>query len=86
MKDHPLKLQIESELAKLSPSIPSFEEFEKLESVENLELGPFIVSVSNRTGALIRLYDSVTEREWCDESHPFGRMQYDVYNSSDYDA
>lgn len=86
LKDHPLKEQIESELALLSPSIPPLDEFEKLESVENLEFGEFIVSVSERTGALIRLFDSVTEREWCDAQHSIGSLQYSVYNSSDYDA
>lgn len=86
LKDHPLRQQIESELALLTPSLPALDEFEKLESVENLEFGEFVVSLSNRTGALTRLFDSLTEREWCDERHPIGRMQYDVYNSSDYDA
>lgn len=86
LKDHPLKEQIESELALLSPSIPPLDEFEKLESVENLEFGEFIVSVSERTGALIRLFDSVTEREWCDAQHSIGSLQYSVYNSSDFDA
>ena len=70
----------------MAPSPPCLDGFEKLENLTDIQLGDFTVSVSNETGALIRLYDELTEREWCDELHPLGRMQYDVYNTSDYDA
>ena len=58
--------------------------FTKLDKVIDLSFGTFTLSISSQTGAIIRLKDQ-TGREWCDEDHALGLLQYDVYNKGDYD-
>ena len=63
---------------------PDLSDFTKLDKVTDLSFGTFTLSISDQTGAIIRLKDQ-TGREWCDEDHALGLFQYDVYNKSDYD-
>lgn len=46
--------------------------------------GDFILSISRRTGAIVRLKD-MNGREWCDEKHTLALFQYDVYSKKNYD-
>ena len=54
-------------------------------AARDLELGEFVVSVDPATGGLERLWSLRQQREWCDAAHEVGRLQYDVYNSTDYE-
>ena len=42
------------------------------------------MGVSRETGAIERLVDA-RGRVWCDKIHTIGGLQYDVYNTQDYD-
>ena len=41
--------------------------------------------VCNMENRLERLWSLRQQREWCDAAHEVGRLQYDVYNSTDYE-
>ena len=60
-------------------------EFTEVHTAKDLELGGFVVSVDEATGGLERLWSLRQQREWCDAAHEIGRLQYDVYNSTDYE-
>lgn len=64
--------------------IPDLTEFTPLTTLTGIAFGSFRVGISRETGAIEELVDA-KGRVWCDKSHTIGQMQYDVYNTQDYD-
>ena len=86
LDDHELRTEIEEAMNALDVEEEELDlsEFTEM-AVQDLELGEFVVSVDPATGGLQRLWSLRQQREWCDAAHEIGGLQYDVYNSTDYD-
>ena len=87
LEDHALRAEIEEGMNALEVDEEELDlsEYTEVRKVTDMELGEFLVSVDPATGGLSRLWSVRQQREWCDEEHEIGRVQYDVYNSTDYD-
>ena len=84
--DHELRVKIEEGMNALNVEAEELDLSEFAEvAARDLELGEFVVSVDPATGGLERLWSLRQQREWCDAAHEVGRLQYDVYNSTDYE-
>ena len=87
LEDHELRAEIEEGMNALEVDEEELDlsEYTEVREVRDMELGGFLVTVDGTTGGLRRLWSVRQQREWCDAEHEIGRVQYDVYNTTDYD-
>lgn len=79
-----LASEARTRLSLLLPHPPRKNGLAKLASPEVIETKHFLLSLDPVTGAVTRLQDRRTGREWATLSHPLGLFAYQTFSAADY--
>jgi hypothetical protein len=71
-------------LAKLKPVTPSTEGLNIFRASKDLETAHFTVALDEKTGAIRRLRNKSTGREWASAAHPLALFSYQTLSAEDY--
>jgi len=82
----PSELQHEANarLGALKPALPEKQSLHELRSAANFETANFVVSVDSSHGAIVKLRDRKTGREWASPEHQLGSFSYQTFTSADF--
>jgi hypothetical protein len=73
-----------SRLEILEPTLPEKKSLRELGSVANFETPNFVVSLDPSHGAIVKLRDRKTGREWASPEHPLALFSYQTFTSADF--
>ena len=71
-------------LQALVPSAPDTQSLRTLSHTENFDTTNFVVSMDSAHGALIKLTDRKTGREWASPEHPLAMFRYQTFTNADF--
>jgi len=80
----PMRAQAVARLAKLKPVAPVTEGLNIFRAAKDLETTHFIVGLDEKTGAIRRLRNKSTGREWASPEHPLALFSYQTLSADDY--
>ena len=73
-------------LQELTPALPDFSQYQPLsEPGSIIETAALLCGLDPTTGALIRLQNKRTSREWVSRQNPIGLFSYQTFSQADYD-
>lgn len=82
----PLTQQATTTLHQLTPVMPDFSQYQPLqEHGSSIETNTLLCSIDPITGALIKLQNKHTGREWASPQNPIGMFSYQTFSQADYD-
>jgi Domain of unknown function (DUF5054) len=81
----PLRMEAENTLQALSVKAPQFREPRRQHTSVEMENQHLIVSIDAHSGAIRRLFNKNTQREWAAADHPIGLISYQTLSAEDYD-
>ncbi|KAK8811442.1 hypothetical protein WA158_003176 [Blastocystis sp. Blastoise] len=84
--DHPIKQYIQKEEELIYPNLPDLSTYKALDITADITTPSLTLHIDATTGAVTRLFDSIHNREWCNDNHPLFLAEYKAYNKEDYDA
>jgi hypothetical protein len=79
-----MRAQAVGRLAKLRAVAPNTEELNIFRASKDLETQHFTVGLDESTGAIRRLRDKATGREWATPEHPLALFSYQTLSADDY--
>ena len=79
-----LRTQAQARLAHLAPARPQTLGLARLAPSEEIKTKHFVLSLDSVTGAVCRLKDRRTGREWASAAHPLALFSYQTFNNADY--
>ena len=79
-----LQQEARSRLEFLDPTFPEKKSLRELGSVANFETPNFVVSLDPSHGAIVKLRDRKTGREWASPEHPLALFSYQTFTSADF--
>ncbi|HVO96828.1 MAG TPA: DUF5054 domain-containing protein [Bryobacteraceae bacterium] len=79
-----MRAQAVTRLAKLRPVIPDTENLNVLRAGQEFETTQFIVALDEKTGAIRKLRNKTTGREWASPEHPLALFSYQTYSAADF--
>ena len=79
-----LQQEARSRLEILEPTLPEKKSLRELGSVANFETPNFVVSLDPSHGAIVKLRDRKTGREWASPEHPLALFSYQTFTSADF--
>ncbi len=79
-----LQQEARSRLEFLEPTFPEKKSLRELGSVANFETPNFVVSLDPSHGAIVKLRDRKTGREWASPEHPLALFSYQTFTSADF--
>ena len=79
-----LRLEARDRLARLVPVRPAMDGLTPFAGAQEIETAHFIVALDPATGALCRLRDRRTGREWASPTQPLALFSYQTFSSADY--
>lgn len=71
-------------LGALKPALPEKNSLRELRSAANFETANFVVSLDPSHGAIVKLRDRKTGREWASPEHQLGSFNYQTFTSADF--
>jgi len=71
-------------LSSLTPMPPKTQGLTQLAPGEEIKTKHFVLSLDPATGAICRLKDKKTGREWASATHPLGLFSYQTFSNADY--
>lgn len=71
-------------LEALKPALPQRSGIKSLGSAGNLETPNFVVSLDPTHGAIVKLTDKKSGREWASPEHPLALFRYETFTSADF--
>jgi hypothetical protein len=81
----PLAGEARAALERLAPARPSAANMARLRSGETIAGAHLALAIDPRTGAIARLTDRATGREWADALNPLALLRYQTFSQADYD-
>jgi Domain of unknown function (DUF5054) len=79
-----MRAQAVGRLARLRAVVPTTEALKIFRASKDLETEHFTVGVDEHTGAIRRLRDKATGREWATPEHPLALFSYQTLSAEDY--
>ena len=79
-----LATQASQRLSALAPTRPDIAGLTKIAPSEEIRTRHFALSLDPATGAICRLHERRTGREWASASHPLGLFSYQTFSDADY--
>lgn len=79
-----LQQEANSRLEMIKPSLPDRQSLHEFNPANNLQTSNFDVSLDSAHGAIIKLRDRKTGREWASSEHPLGLFIYQTFTSADF--
>jgi hypothetical protein len=79
-----MRAQAVGRLAKLKPAAPDTEGLNLFRASKDLETKFFTVGLDETSGAIRKLTNKATGREWASEAHPLALFTYQTYSAADY--
>jgi hypothetical protein len=79
-----LAAKAQTRLAALTPVLPQIKGLSPLEAGMEIKTKHFVLALDPATGAICRLKDRATGREWASPSHPLGLFAYQTFSEADY--
>lgn len=79
-----LQQEANSRLETLRPSLPDRQSLNEFKSTNNLETSNFDISLDPAHGAIVKLRDKKTGREWASSEHPLALFRYQTFTSADF--
>lgn len=73
-----------SRLEILEPTLPEKKSLREVGSVSNFETPNFVVALDPSHGAIVKLRDRKTGREWASPEHPLALFSYQTFTSADF--
>jgi Domain of unknown function (DUF5054) len=80
----PLRAQAEQAVRNLQPTEPQFTGGTVIAASQEIENPHFILQLDPKTGAVHRLRNKKTGREWASPDHPLGLFSYQTLSQQDY--
>jgi hypothetical protein len=81
-----LRPQAESRLSALRAAPPSNQGFQTHSPDEELDSAHYVLALDGKTGAIQKLRNKATGREWASPEHPLALFTYQTLSQSDYDV
>ena len=82
----PLRVEVQSAIDKLKPSEPQLSANATSHRADSLiETNHFLLQIDPQTGAIVRLRNKRTGREWANQSSPLAQFVYQTLSQADYD-
>lgn len=81
-----LRQEAQGKLRALHAVQPSTQELHAYPAGKEFSTTHFVVALDPQTGAIIKLQDKKTRREWASSAHPLGLFTYQTLSKADYDA
>ena len=79
-----LREEAENALKVLAPKEPALAKRAAQSAAEEIETAHYIVALDSRTGAMHRLRNKATGREWASPEHPLALFSYQTLSEDDY--
>jgi Domain of unknown function (DUF5054) len=79
-----MRAQAVGRLAKLRPVVPVTDGLNIFRPSKDLETAHFVVALDEKTGAIRRLRNKSTGREWASAEHPLALFSYQTFSAEDY--
>lgn len=79
-----LQQEANSRLETLKPSLPDRQSLNEFNPASNLQTSNFDVSLDPAHGAIVKLRDRKTGREWASSEHPLALFRYQTFTSADF--
>jgi hypothetical protein len=79
-----LRQEANSRLETLRPSLPDRQSLNEFNPANNLETPNFDLSLDPSHGAIVKLRDRKTGREWASSEHPLALFRYQTFTSADF--
>ena len=79
-----LQQEANSRLEFLEPAIPDRQSLRELGAATNFETANYVISIGSTHGALVRLRDKRTDREWASPERPLALFTYQTFTSADF--
>jgi Domain of unknown function (DUF5054) len=80
----PLRQEAEQAIRDLQPTVPRLNHPQPIAASDEIETLHFIVGIDPNTGAIQRLLNKKTRREWASNQHPLGLFSYQTLSQQDY--
>ncbi|MGH9616164.1 MAG: DUF5054 domain-containing protein [Acidobacteriaceae bacterium] len=80
----PLREQAEKAVRNLQPEVPNLTEGKAIVASEEIETPHFVLGIDPKTGAIHRLRNKATGREWASAEHPLALFSYQTLSREDY--
>lgn len=79
-----LQQEANSRLEALKPSLPDRQSLKEFNPASNLQTSNLDVSLDPAHGAIVKLRDRKTGREWASSEHPLALFRYQAFTSADF--
>lgn len=79
-----LRQEADSRLESIKPSLPDQQSLNNFNPANNFETSNFDVSLDPAHGAIVKLRDKKTGREWASSEHPLALFRYQTFTSADF--
>jgi hypothetical protein len=80
-----LRAEANERLMRLKPAVPDTAALRSFDASSPVETAHFTIALDPMTGAIVRLRNKRSGREWCSAEHPVGEFSYQTLSKSDYD-
>ncbi|MGH9623797.1 MAG: DUF5054 domain-containing protein [Bryobacteraceae bacterium] len=80
-----LRKEATERLRALTPIPPDRQDLKKLTSGQELQTANFVLALDAAHGAIVKLKDKRTGREWATSKHPLALFRYQTFTSADFD-
>jgi hypothetical protein len=80
----PLREEADQAVRDLQPTIPQLQHSSAHSPAHELETPHFVLSIDSKTGAIQRLMNKKSRREWASNDHPLGLFSYQTLSQQDY--
>lgn len=84
LEDHPLASKIKESLKELEPVMPSTSGYSVVSARDQYHTRRYTIKFDENTGAIVRLHDNRTRRQWADDKNKLVEMLYQTFDDSDY--
>ncbi len=79
----PLRVEAQQRLHSLIPVAPEIHHLNRHATGRDIKTAHFVLSIDPKTGAIHRLLDRKTGREWASPTHPLALFRYQTFDSAD---
>ncbi len=82
----PLRLEAEKQVQALAPNAPALSQAKGHRAATDIETKHFTLGIDPETGAIRRLRNKQSGREWASADHPLALFSYQTLSQKDYDG
>lgn len=80
----PLRAEVEERFRQLKPQKPSHDGLQPLAAKHEITAKHFVLGIDPKTGAITRLQNRATAKEWATTDHPLALFTYQTLSGDDY--